>query len=100
MPLYVFVALPIMALSALKFGEAAMDIIKSLPPLVVSLIPGNEKQLENLRKRRAYLAEELNGVIGKFKSLATPPYLASLALDSLGLGLYRHVWTGGVQGLQ
>ena len=66
MPVYVFVSLPIMALSALKFGEAAMDIIKSFPPLVVSLIPGNEKPLENLRKRRAYLAEELNGVIGMF----------------------------------
>ncbi|KAL7417092.1 glycerol-3-phosphate O-acyltransferase [Mrakia frigida] len=66
MPVYVFVGLPFTALSALKFGEAAMDIIKSLPPLVVSLIPGNEKQLENLRKRRARLEEELAGVINTF----------------------------------
>lgn len=79
MPVYVFVALPMMAFSALKFGEAAMDIIKSLPPLVVSLIPGNEKQLENLRKRRAYLAEELNGVIGTLSSPSgNRPSLADL----------------------
>lgn len=33
MPLYVFAGLPFGAMSALKFGEAAMDVLKYVSPL-------------------------------------------------------------------
>jgi hypothetical protein len=33
MPVYVFAGLPFGAMSALKFGEAAMDVLKSVPAL-------------------------------------------------------------------
>lgn len=61
-----FIGFPFLAVAALKFGEAAMDVLKSLPPLVVNLTPGNEKQLRKIKLTREGLSEELSGVINHF----------------------------------
>ncbi|KAG9100483.1 hypothetical protein FS749_015076 [Ceratobasidium sp. UAMH 11750] len=65
-PLVVMTALPFIGYSALKFGEAGMDVLKSLRPLIVQLIPGQTKQLERVKRERAAIANELAECINEF----------------------------------
>ncbi|KEI36683.1 uncharacterized protein L969DRAFT_54675, partial [Mixia osmundae IAM 14324] len=65
-PFFAVIALPTVGYSALKFGEVGMDIWKSLRPLTVSLMPGNQRSIEQLRERRAALADALSRVIEEF----------------------------------
>ncbi|KAG8714739.1 Microtubule-associated protein, microtubule dynamics during spindle orientation [Ceratobasidium sp. 423] len=65
-PLLVMAALPLIGYSALKFGEAGMDVLKSLRPLVVQLVPGQTKQLERVKRQRAAIANELVECINEF----------------------------------
>ncbi|KAJ3864169.1 hypothetical protein EV359DRAFT_73195 [Lentinula novae-zelandiae] len=62
-PLSVFVALPFTSFSALKFGEAGMDVLKSLGPLITALIPGQQRSLDKLRSTREKLSNEVMEVI-------------------------------------
>ncbi|KAF5365754.1 hypothetical protein D9758_003306 [Tetrapyrgos nigripes] len=62
-PFVVFLALPFMNFAALKFGEAGMDVLKSLRPLVVALIPGQQRSLEKVKAMREHLSNEVAGVI-------------------------------------
>ncbi|KAK2466946.1 hypothetical protein APHAL10511_001204 [Amanita phalloides] len=66
MPFLVFIALPIMNYAALKFGEAGMDVLKSLRPLVIALIPGQQRSLDKLKAMRKKLAEEVAELINDF----------------------------------
>ncbi|GLB34985.1 putative glycerol-3-phosphate O-acyltransferase [Lyophyllum shimeji] len=65
-PFLVFVALPFMNYAALKFGEAGVDVMKSLRPLIVALVPGQQKSLENLKKTRVELSNEVADLINDF----------------------------------
>ncbi|KZO91664.1 hypothetical protein CALVIDRAFT_541566 [Calocera viscosa TUFC12733] len=65
-PIVVMSALPFIAYSALKFGEAGMDVLRSLPPLVLSLLPGQQKRLNRLKAMRAELSNEVSDVISEF----------------------------------
>ncbi|TRM57587.1 glycerol-3-phosphate O-acyltransferase [Schizophyllum amplum] len=65
-PFIVTVALPFMNYAALKFGEAGMDVLKSLRPLVVSLLPGQQRSLERLKNMREELADEVTDIINDF----------------------------------
>ncbi|KAJ3539417.1 hypothetical protein NM688_g6363 [Phlebia brevispora] len=65
-PFIVIAALPFIGFAALKFGEAGMDVLKSLRPLVVALVPGQQRHLEELKARRARLAKELEDVINEY----------------------------------
>jgi len=65
-PLIVFMALPFMNIAALKFGEAGMDVLKSLRPLVVALVPGQQRSLDKLRTMREHLSNEVARVINDF----------------------------------
>lgn len=62
-PFVVFLVLPIMNYAALKFGEAGMDVLKSLRPLVVALIPGQQRSLDRLKNMRVQLSNEVAGLI-------------------------------------
>lgn len=62
-PLYTMALLPAMSYSTLKISETALDIIKSLPPLFVSLLPGNQKVINNLQTQRRQLTEEMQSLI-------------------------------------
>ncbi|KAI0256667.1 glycerol-3-phosphate O-acyltransferase [Lactifluus subvellereus] len=59
-------ALPAIGYAALKFGEAGMDILKSLRPLILSLMPGQQQYLERLRIMRRALSNELMDIINEF----------------------------------
>ena len=83
-PLLVMISLPFIGYAALKFGEAGMDVLKyacfrflilstgahmsarSLRPLVVALVPGQQRTLDKLRDERVRLANELADVINEF----------------------------------
>ncbi|KAJ3987301.1 glycerol-3-phosphate O-acyltransferase [Lentinula detonsa] len=65
-PLIVLMILPLMNIAALKFGEAGMDVLKSLRPLVVALVPGQQRILDQLRAMREQLSNEVADVINDF----------------------------------
>ncbi|KAJ9115919.1 hypothetical protein QFC22_005062 [Naganishia vaughanmartiniae] len=66
MPVWIFVGMPFLAMSSLKFGEAGMDVFKSLRPLFLSLLPGAQKELEGIKQTRENLANELSELINEF----------------------------------
>ncbi|KAF9005622.1 glycerol-3-phosphate O-acyltransferase [Cyathus striatus] len=65
-PFLVLAGLPFMNYAALKFGEAGMDVLKSLPPLIVALIPGQQRSLDKLKAMRIQLASEVANLINDF----------------------------------
>lgn len=62
-PIFLTIAIPSIGYSALKFGEVGVDIYKSLRPLFISLIPGNQESLDKLRQMRAELSQELSDLV-------------------------------------
>ncbi|KAG9019495.1 hypothetical protein FRB90_001568 [Tulasnella sp. 427] len=65
-PVCTMIALPMIGYSALKFGEAGVDVLKSLRPLVIALFPGQQVQLDKIRKERERLSNELSEIINEF----------------------------------
>lgn len=65
-PFLVFVALPFMNYAALKFGEAGVDVLKSLRPLIVALVPGQQRSLDKLKAMRVQLSNEVADLINDF----------------------------------
>ncbi|KAA1475269.1 hypothetical protein DENSPDRAFT_418220 [Dentipellis sp. KUC8613] len=65
-PFLVIAALPMIGYAALKFGEAGMDVLKSLRPLVITLVPGQQRVLNKLKRMREDLTNELTEVINEF----------------------------------
>lgn len=63
MPFYALTILPTIAYSTLKFSEVGIDIYKSLPPLFVSLMPGNYKTIQEIQETRARISKDLHTVI-------------------------------------
>lgn len=54
---------PVITYAALRIGEIGMDIMKSLPPLVLSLNPSSANSLVRIRQRRQALAQEVTDTI-------------------------------------
>ncbi|OCH95524.1 glycerol-3-phosphate O-acyltransferase [Obba rivulosa] len=65
-PFIVLMAMPFVGYAALKFGEAGMDVLKSLRPLIVALVPGQSRVLDRLKRMREEVANELAEVINEF----------------------------------
>lgn len=65
-PFWTLCVLPFLGISALKFGEVGMDVYKSLPPLFLTLLPGNENELERLKSKRIALSNELTDIIEEY----------------------------------
>lgn len=97
--------LPVLGYFALKFGEAGIDVLKSLRPLVISLIPGQERQLEKLKRMRMALQKEVAETIEEFgpklyedfDEWRMLPPTASVPASGETMGLYRRkVHTGTI----
>ncbi|KAF7299209.1 Protein kinase domain-containing protein [Mycena indigotica] len=73
-PLIVLFGVPAMSYAALKFGEAGMDVLKSLPPLIVALIPGQQRSLDQLKAMRVELANEVSSLINDFGPQQYPDF--------------------------
>lgn len=54
---------PSITFAALRIGEIGMDILKSLPPLVLSLNPTSANTLVRLRSRREQLSKQVTDLI-------------------------------------
>ncbi|KAF8959055.1 glycerol-3-phosphate O-acyltransferase [Flammula alnicola] len=65
-PFLVAVSLPFMNYAALKFGEAGMDVLKSLPPLIIALVPGQQRSLDKLKATRIDLSNQVASLINDF----------------------------------
>ncbi|KAI0093631.1 glycerol-3-phosphate O-acyltransferase [Irpex rosettiformis] len=65
-PIAVIIALPFIGYAALKFGEAGMDVLKSLRPLVVALLPGHQRHLDKVKEMRVKLSNQLVEVINEY----------------------------------
>lgn len=65
-PFLALISLPFMNYAALKFGEAGMDVLKSLPPLIIALIPGQQRSLNKAKQQRVQLANEVAALINEF----------------------------------
>lgn len=66
MPFLTLTVLPMMNYASLKFGEAGMDVLKSLRPLIVALIPGQQRSLNKLKEMRVRLSNEVAAVINDY----------------------------------
>ncbi|KAJ7206333.1 hypothetical protein GGX14DRAFT_457607 [Mycena pura] len=73
-PLLVLFGVPLMSYAALKFGEAGMDVLKSLPPLIAALIPGQQRTLDKLKAMRIQLANEVSNLINDFGPKLYPDF--------------------------
>ncbi|KIN98347.1 hypothetical protein M404DRAFT_158154, partial [Pisolithus tinctorius Marx 270] len=65
-PLLVTFVLPVMNYAALKFGEAGVDVFKSLRPLILALGPGHQRDLDKVKEMRMRLSNEVADVINEF----------------------------------
>ncbi|KAI0721682.1 glycerol-3-phosphate O-acyltransferase [Cerioporus squamosus] len=65
-PFIVLMILPMIGYAALKFGEAGMDVLKSLRPLVIALIPGQQRSLDKLKRMREEVSNELAQTINEY----------------------------------
>ncbi|KKY16015.1 putative glycerol-3-phosphate o [Diplodia seriata] len=52
--------------AGLRIGEVGMDVVKSLPPLLVALNPWSKGALVRLRERRRRVAKEVLDVVERF----------------------------------
>lgn len=83
MPFIVITVLPFLAMSALKFGEAGMDVFKSLRPLFLSLLPGSQRELERIRRDREDMSNELSELIGESGMIYVSLYSRDVALTTI-----------------
>ncbi|KAJ6606886.1 glycerol-3-phosphate O-acyltransferase [Mycena sp. CBHHK59/15] len=65
-PFLILFSVPAMSYAALKFGEAGMDVLKSLPPLIAALIPGQQPSLDKLKAMRVQLSNQVSDLINDF----------------------------------
>ncbi|KZT11385.1 uncharacterized protein LAESUDRAFT_747111 [Laetiporus sulphureus 93-53] len=65
-PPLVMIILPMVAYAALKFGEAGVDVFKSLPPLIIALVPGQSRSLDRLKSMRIKVSNELAEIVSQF----------------------------------
>lgn len=64
-PFVVFGLLPVISMSTLKFAEVGVDVYKSLPPLVVSLLPGRRRFIDKLQYERVSLSHEIHRLVSE-----------------------------------
>ncbi len=57
---------PTITFAALRFGEVGMDILKSLRPLLLCIIPSSSYSISQLRERRAELSAQVAELINTF----------------------------------
>jgi len=67
MPLYVMLGLPMLSYSAIKISEVGMDVYKSLPPLIASLLPGRRRVIERIQQERVNLTSQLFSTIAELE---------------------------------
>lgn len=76
--------------AALRIGEVGMDIVKSLPPLIVALNPRSSNRLALLRERRAQLSSQVTEIINTLGPEVYPNFDADrIVADPFKEGAYQ-----------
>lgn len=75
--------------AALRFGEVGMDIIKSLPPLLVALNPLSSSSLADLREHREALSDRVTETINDLGFGILPDVDAEIPSDPYKLDAYQ-----------
>ncbi|KAJ5676818.1 acyltransferase [Penicillium maclennaniae] len=75
--------------AALRFGEVGMDIIKSLPPLIVALNPLSSTSLTKLREHREALSELVTETINDLGFGILPDVDAEIPSDTYRPDAYQ-----------
>lgn len=75
--------------AALRFGEVGMDIIKSLPPLIVALNPLSSTSLTDLREHREALSELVTETINDLGFGILPDVDAEIPSDTYRPDAYQ-----------
>lgn len=76
--------------AALRIGEVGMDIVKSLPPLIIALNPRSSNHLAMLHDRRAELSKQVTDIINELGPEVFPDFDADrIVADPFREGAYQ-----------
>ncbi|KAF9918949.1 hypothetical protein FBU30_011223 [Linnemannia zychae] len=73
--------IPFVTYASIRFGEVGVDIFKSIRPLFMSIIPGEEKTMDELRKSRAELQKTITDLINELAPEIYPDFDSTRILD-------------------
>lgn len=81
-----YIFFPTITYAALRFGEVAMDILKSVRPLVLALNPSSSNTLVKLRIKRVELATEVTDLINELGPELFPDFDKMRIVNTEGTG--------------
>ena len=67
MPLYVMLGMPAISVGVIKMNEVGIDVYKSLPPLIASLLPGRRRVIDQIQQERINLTAQLHSTIAELR---------------------------------
>ncbi|KAF9323090.1 hypothetical protein BG006_001767 [Podila minutissima] len=73
--------IPFVTYASIRFGEQGIDIFKSIRPLFLSLIPGEESTIDDLRNARAELRKTITNLINELAPEIYPDFDSKRILD-------------------
>ncbi|KAF9346514.1 hypothetical protein BGX26_001962 [Mortierella sp. AD094] len=73
--------IPFVTYASIRFGEQGFDILKSIRPLSLSIIPGEENTIDDLRKSRAELKKTVTSLINELAPEIYPDFDSTRILD-------------------
>ncbi|GJJ77683.1 glycerol-3-phosphate O-acyltransferase / dihydroxyacetone phosphate acyltransferase [Entomortierella parvispora] len=73
--------IPFVTYASIRFGEQGIDIFKSIRPLFLSIIPGEESTINDLRAARAELRKTITDLINELAPEIYPDFDSTRILD-------------------
>ncbi|KAF9086482.1 hypothetical protein BGX27_003178 [Mortierella sp. AM989] len=74
--------IPFVTYASIQFGEQGIDILKSIRPLFLSIIPGEENIIDDLRNSRAELKKTVTNLINELAPEIYPDFDSTRILGS------------------
>ncbi|KAF9284426.1 glycerol-3-phosphate O-acyltransferase [Linnemannia elongata] len=73
--------IPFVTYASIRFGEVGIDIFKSIRPLFLSIIPGEENTINELRRARSELQRTITDLINELAPEIYPDFDSTRILD-------------------
>jgi len=73
--------IPFITYASIRFGEQGLDIFKSIRPLFLSIVPGEENTIDALRQARAELQKIITDLINELAPEIYPDFDSTRILD-------------------
>ncbi|KAK3806421.1 MAG: glycerol-3-phosphate O-acyltransferase [Benniella sp.] len=74
--------IPFITYASIRFGEQGLDIFKSIRPLFLSIVPGEENTIDALRQARAELQKIITDLINELAPEIYPDFDSTRILDA------------------